>query len=135
MRDSPAKTPGYSSPRWWPVVIDGVWILLFVALGLRSHHHGETPHSLGAVGYPFVVGAVVSSVTLRTRRGLTTPTSGLMIVAGTVAIAMVIRLANGQGTDVAFTLVASAFLTLFLVGWRSVVLLGRTWRDRRHATG
>jgi Protein of unknown function (DUF3054) len=42
---------------------------------------------------------------------------------GTVAVDMVLRVVSGQGTAVAFVLVALAFLGLFLLGWRLVTRL------------
>jgi hypothetical protein len=41
----------------------------------------------------------------------------------TVAIGMVLRVIAGQGTAVAFTGVALAFLGLFLLGWRLLARL------------
>jgi hypothetical protein len=41
---------------------------------------------------------------------------------GTVALGMVLRVVAGQGTAVAFVLVALGFLGLFLLGWRLVAL-------------
>jgi hypothetical protein len=44
-----------------------------------------------------------------------------------VALGMILRVVSGQGTAVAFIVVALAFLGLFLLGWRllSSRLLGR----------
>ena len=48
---------------------------------------------------------------------------GVVIVLVTVALGMVLRVVSGQGTAVAFILVALSFFTLFLVGWRMVARL------------
>ena len=45
---------------------------------------------------------------------------GVVIVLVTVALGMALRVVSGQGTAVAFIIVALSFLTLFLVGWRLV---------------
>nr|MDQ2815294.1 DUF3054 family protein [Actinomycetota bacterium] len=37
---------------------------------------------------------------------------------GAAAVGMVVRVVSGQGTAVAFVVVALAFLGLFLLGWR-----------------
>jgi FtsH-binding integral membrane protein len=42
---------------------------------------------------------------------------------GTVALGMVLRVVAGQGTAVAFIVVALVFLGLFLLGWRALARL------------
>jgi len=49
--------------------------------------------------------------------------SGLVVWLCTVALGMILRVVSGQGTAVAFIIVAVAFLGLFLLGWRVLARL------------
>jgi hypothetical protein len=61
-------------------------------------------------------------VVLARRSDPRTLTSGAIIVALTVVVGMVLRIIAGQGTAVAFVVVALCFLGLFFEGWRAVLL-------------
>ena len=60
--------------------------------------------------------------------------AGLGAWLGAAGFGMALRVAAGQGTALAFVLVALAFLGLFLLGWRVVARVLRRlpgWRLRR----
>ena len=57
--------------------------------------------------------------------------TGLPVWALTVVGGMLLRAASGQGVQVAFVIVASLVVGLFLIGWRAVALLVRRARSRR----
>jgi hypothetical protein len=114
--------------RRYSLIFDLVWILLFVAIGRSAHQHGVTFSGMALTTWPFAVGLTVGWVlTWRRRRTGDTPLDGFVIVLITVAVGMVLRVVSGQGTAFAFILVAIAFLSLFMVGWRLVakVLINR----------
>ncbi len=96
--------------------------LLFVALGVHAHHHREAVLEILDVWYPFAIGVVVAALGRRRTTGLRL-IDGVVSAAITVATAMVLRTFNGQGTDVAFTVVAFAFVTLFFSLWRGALQL------------
>jgi FtsH-binding integral membrane protein len=57
---------------------------------------------------------------------------GIAVWLCTVALGMVLRVVSGQGTALAFIVVALVFLGLFLLGWR---LLARLAVARRLIPG
>jgi hypothetical protein len=102
-------------------VLDLLFVLLFVTIGLSAHQHGITAGGLASVTWPFAVGLGVGwLVTRRRHRSGDAPLDGFVIVAITVALGMILRVVSSQGTAFAFIIVALAFLSLFLVGWRLV---------------
>ena len=54
--------------------------------------------------------------------------AGVAAWLGAVALGMVLRVVAGQGTALAFILVALVFLGLFLVGWRLAARLVSRFR-------
>ena len=102
--------------------LDLLFVLLFVTIGLSAHQHGITAGQLASVTWPFAVGLGVGwLVTRRRHRSGDAPLDGFIIVVTTVALGMILRVVSSQGTALAFIIVALAFLSLFLVGWRLVV--------------
>ncbi len=105
----------------FPLVLDLLFVLLFVSIGRSAHHHGFTLPGLLSTLWPFAVGLGAGWLTVgvRGKTGLSLA-DGSLIVVVTVAVGMVLRVVSGQGTAVAFIIVALAFLGLFLVGWRFI---------------
>ena len=111
-------------------VVDVVAVLLFALIGRVSHDGGP----LGFVGTagPFLVGLAVGWVVMRAWRlpGRIIWT-GIGVWVATVAGGMLLRVATGQGTQVAFILVATATLGVLLLGWRGAgLLIARALRER-----
>ena len=105
------------------LVLDVCCVLLFVAIGRASHTKGETLAGIASTSWPFLCGLAVGWAASRAwRRPLALRPAGLAVWLGTVALGMILRVVSGQGTAVAFIIVALAFLGLFLLGWR---LLGQ----------
>jgi len=98
--------------------VDLIVLVVFVVIGLHSHGHQETVRSIADVWAPFAVGSLVADTLVARRYQPATWIYGLCAAWVTVACAMVIRSANGQGTGVAFSIVATLFVSLFFVGWR-----------------
>lgn len=108
---------------------DVVSIVLFTALGRRSHDEGGNAVT-GALGVaaPFLLALVVGWLVARAWKSPTAAPTGMVIWAVTVALGMVLRhFAWDRGTATAFIIVASCFTLLFLVGWR----LAWEWRASR----
>jgi len=107
----------------FPLVIDALFLMLFVGIGRSAHSHGITVSGMASTLWPFAVGLVAGwLITWRRHRAGEAPLEGLVIVLVTVALGMLLRVVSGQGTVLAFIIVALAFLTLFLVGWRLVMV-------------
>ena len=116
--------------RYSAVVIDCLCVLVFVVIGRASHTTGDTLGGIASTAWPFLCGLLCGWVTARAwRRPLALAPAGVGAWLGTVVIGMLLRLVAGQGTAIAFVIVALAFLGLFLLGWRAVVHLGNWLRS------
>ncbi len=115
--------------------LDVVSVLVFVAIGRASHDHGETAAGMASTSWPFLTGLAVGWMAARAwrRPDLLVPT-GLIVWIACVAVGMVLRVVAGQGTAVAFVIVALAFLGLELLGWRALARAARTARTARKTT-
>ena len=106
------------------VVLDGCCVLIFVVIGRASHTKGESLAGIASTSWPFLCGLAVGWAASRAwRRPLALRPTGLAVWLSTVALGMILRVVAGQGTAVAFILVALVFLGLFLLGWRLLARL------------
>jgi DUF3054 family protein len=109
------------------VLLDVCCVLVFVIIGRASHTKGETLGGIASTAWPFLAGLAAGWIVSRAwRRPFAPRPAGLIVWLLTVALGMVLRVVSGQGTAVAFIVVALAFLGLFLLGWR--LLAGRLAR-------
>jgi FtsH-binding integral membrane protein len=109
-----------------------VVVLIFVVIGRSAHDHGVTASGMAGTSWPFLVGLAAGWVVARTwRRPLELVPTALLVTVTCVAVGMVLRVVSGQGTAVAFVLVAVAFLGTALLGWRALARLAVARRDRR----
>jgi Protein of unknown function (DUF3054) len=117
-----------------PVVVstsvDVCCVLLFVTIGRHTHHDGGTLAGIWHTAWPFLAGLGAGLVFTRYwRRPRAIWPSGIGAWVGAAGAGMVIRVLAGQGTAAAFIVVATAFLALFLLGWRCTVVAGSyLWR-------
>ena len=101
------------------VVLDVCCVLVFVAIGRASHTKGESLAGIASTSWPFLCGLAAGWAASRAwRRPLALRPAGLAVWLCTVALGMILRVVSGQGTAVAFIIVALVFLGLFLLGWR-----------------
>lgn len=105
-------------------LLDVCCVLIFVVIGRASHTQGETVAGIASTSWPFLCGLAAGWAASRAwRRPLALRPAGVAIWLCTVALGMVLRVVSGQGTAVAFIVVALAFLGLFLLGWRVIARL------------
>ena len=106
------------------MVLDVACVLVFVIIGRASHTKGESLAGIASTSWPFLAGLGLGWLAARGwRRPLAIRPEGLVIWLATVALGMILRVVSGQGTAVAFIIVALAFLALFLLGWRLLARL------------
>ncbi len=106
------------------VLLDVCCVLVFVIIGRASHTKGETLGGIASTAWPFLCGLAVGWVVSRAwRHPLALRPAGVIVWLLTVVLGMVLRVVSGQGTAVAFIVVALAFLGLFLLGWRLLAKL------------
>lgn len=111
--------------------IDVVLVIVFAMIGRASH--GESAlDGLLITAWPFLAGLVAGwLITLAWRAPSAPLRTGLGVWAVTVGGGMLLRAASGQGTAVAFIIVAAVTLLVFLVGWRVIAGLVARARVRR----
>jgi hypothetical protein len=109
---------------WVAAAIDVCCVLVFVVIGRDSHAKGEALGGIASTSWPFLAGLAAGWLASRAwRRPLALRPAGIAVWLCTVALGMVLRVVSGQGTALAFIVVALAFLGLFLLGWRLVAKL------------
>jgi hypothetical protein len=114
--------------RLW-VLPDFIIVLLFVAIGRSVHDHGVNVGGMLSTAWPFAAGLFLGWLAAaKLHRTGTSVVDGAVICLVTVTVAMVLRVVAGQGTAVAFILVALCFLGALMLGWR--MLLNRLTRRR-----
>lgn len=109
-------------------------VVLFVALGRRSHDESGAFTAVIETAAPFLVGLAVGWLAARAWRRPTNILTGVTIWPVTILVGMIVRnLVFDRGTATSFVIVATLFVGTFLVGWRVVLRLvdGR----RVHSSG
>lgn len=102
-------------------LVDAVLVVLFVMIGRRSHAEDVDLAGVWQTGWPFLAALVVGwLVSFAWRSPLALWPTGVVVWAVTVAGGMALRAASGQGTELAFVLVATVTLAIFLLGWRAI---------------
>ncbi|WP_201407055.1 DUF3054 domain-containing protein [Mycobacterium sp. 5-140-3-2] len=116
--------------RWlgW-LAVDVVGVLVFCALGRRSHDEGLNLTGIATTAWPFLTGTAVGWLAARGwRRPTAVAPTGVVVWLSTVVVGMVLRKATSAGVTASFVVVATAVTALLLLGWR--VAVGLTLRRR-----
>ncbi|OBK74710.1 DUF3054 domain-containing protein [Mycobacterium sp. 1274761.0] len=101
---------------------DLVAVLVFCAVGRRSHAEGLTASGVAETAWPFLAGAVIGWLLSRAwRRPTAVVPTGLVVWVCTVAVGMVLRKATSAGVAASFVVVAAAATAVLLLGWRLAV--------------
>ncbi|MBM7505463.1 DUF3054 domain-containing protein [Agromyces aurantiacus] len=127
------RTPGVATAVI-AAALDAILIVLFALAGRGSH--AEALDLVGVLGtaWPFLAGAAIGWLAVRAwRRPLATWPTGVGVWAGALVVGMALRALTGQGVALAFVIVATLTLALFLIGWRALAALGSALRTRRRA--
>lgn len=111
---------------WIAVAADVVSVLVFVALGRRSHDEDGGFGAVLEVAAPFLVALAVGWLVVRAwRRPFAVVPTGVVVWGTTVALGLALRrTAFDRGTAVSFMIVTTLVLGALVVGWRAVV----AWR-------
>ena len=126
MTPAPSTRPGAVALAF---VVDAVLVLVFVAIGRRSHTEGITISGVAETGWPFLAALGLGWLVARAWRGpLGIRSPALVIWAATVVGGVALRLVSGQGAQVSFIIVTALVLGLFLLGWRSLTAFVRSRR-------
>jgi hypothetical protein len=105
---------------------DVICVLVFCAVGRRSHAEGLTAAGVAETAWPFLTGTAVGWLLARGWRRPTDPApTGLIVWIATVTVGMALRRLSGQGVAVSFVVVASTVTAVLLLGWRLLTRLTR----------
>ena len=103
-------------------VFDVVAVLVFVALGRRSHDEGgNAVTETLRVAAPFLIALAAGWMVARAWRRPTALDTGVIVWIVTVVVGMLLRnLVFDRGTATSFVMVATIVTGVLLVGWRAV---------------
>ncbi|MEZ5131995.1 MAG: DUF3054 domain-containing protein [Mycobacterium sp.] len=103
-------------------------VLVFTALGRRSHAEGVSLAGVAETAWPFITGTLAGWLLSRGwRRPTALAPTGLVVWVCTVVVGMALRKVTSAGIAVSFIVVASLVTALLLLGWRAALaaLTGR----------
>ncbi|MCV7257693.1 DUF3054 domain-containing protein [Mycobacterium shimoidei] len=97
-------------------------VLVFCALGRRSHDEGLDIAGVAATAWPFVTGTMLGWLVSRGwRRPTAVAPTGVIVWLSTVVVGMLLRKATSAGVAASFVVVASVVTALLLLGWRAAL--------------
>lgn len=104
-------------------IVDALCVVGFAAVG-RASHDSAVLAGLWGTAWPFLAALAVGWVVTFAWRAPSAPVrTGLLVWVITVMGGMILRGLSGQGTAIAFVIVATVTLGLLLVGWRTLASL------------
>jgi Protein of unknown function (DUF3054) len=110
-------------PRRGPVWlgIDVVCVLVFCAIGRRSHDEGLNVTGIVNTAWPFLSWTAVGWLASRAwRRPTAVYPTGVVVWLCTVTVGMLLRKVSAAGVAGSFIVVASTVTALLLLGWRAI---------------
>lgn len=103
------------------LVADVIAVLVFCAVGRRSHDEGLNLGGVAATAWPFLTGTLVGWVVSRGwRRPAAVAPTGVVVWLCTVVVGMLLRKASSAGVAASFVVVAASVTAVLLLGWRAV---------------
>jgi chromate transport protein ChrA len=112
-------------------LVDALAILVFAAIGTRSHEEDLAVVGVVEVAAPFLVGGLVGALVARTWQNPLSPRRGVAVWVGAVVVGMLLRWAFVDRPPLSFIVVATISLAVLVLGWRGVVLGIMRLRGRR----
>ncbi|WP_372699249.1 DUF3054 domain-containing protein [Arthrobacter sp. JSM 101049] len=102
-------------------IIDLLLVVIFAALGRRSHAEGLDAAGILGTAAPFLIAlAIFSCITVVWRESIRIWPHGIVVWIGTVALGLIIRVLTGDTAATPFIVVAALVLGIFLVGRRAI---------------
>ena len=102
------------------LVADLVAVLVFAAIGRRSHTEGLDLDGVAATAAPFLAGLLVGWAAGRLWRDPSRPVAGLWAAGGAAVIGLALRGVVTGRLPATFVLVATVSLMILIVGWRLI---------------
>jgi hypothetical protein len=125
---APTPTPSSRRPSarwmWISLAADALLIVLFAALGRRTHESGLDPLGILETAAPFLLAWAMATAASRPRRTWTDLwPAGVVVWVVTVVGGLLLRVAFGDTAAVSFQVVTACVLGIFLLGRRTVTAL------------
>jgi len=103
------------------LLLDLLMVVVFAAIGRRSHAEGLTVGGVAATAWPFAVGTAAGwAASGGWRAPASVRATGVPVWVVTVAGGVLLRRVTGQGAPVSFVVVTAVVLGVLLLGWRAV---------------
>jgi hypothetical protein len=115
-------------PRRGPVWlgIDVACVLVFCAIGRRSHDEGLNVAGIATTAWPFLSGTALGWLLSQAwRRPTAVYPTGVAVWLCTVAVGMSLRKVTSAGVAGSFIVVAATVTAVLLLGWRAIAGLAR----------
>jgi peptidoglycan/LPS O-acetylase OafA/YrhL len=129
-RGDEVDVPGSRGPARM-LALDVVAVLLFAAVGRRTHAEGVSMVGIAGTAWPFLAGTVGGWAVARAWRRPLSAATGLVVWIGAVALGMLLRRLTGEGTAWPFVVVATVVLGALLLGWRALAHVVRSRAEPR----
>jgi hypothetical protein len=101
------------------LLADVACVVVFCAIGRRSHAEGITVAGVAETAWPFLSGTAVGWLAARAwQRPTSLAPTGIVIWLCTVVLGMLLRKATSAGTALSFVVVATLSTAILLLGWR-----------------
>jgi hypothetical protein len=113
------------------LALDVLGIVLFAAIGRRSHGESGVVAGVAVVAAPFLAGWLAGAALVRLDRRPSGVVRALRALVVALPLALVVRAATGRGVPPTFVVVAACFLGLVLVGRRALSTTVVARRARR----
>ncbi|ORV88398.1 hypothetical protein AWC11_14825 [Mycobacterium interjectum] len=110
----------------WLVSLAGdvIAVLVFCAVGRRSHDEGLNLGGIATTAWPFLSGTLVGWLVSRAwRRPTAVAPTGVIVWLCTVVVGMLLRKVSAAGVAASFVVVAASVTAVLLLGWRAVAEL------------
>jgi Protein of unknown function (DUF3054) len=115
----PIASDERTRPALVALATDAICVVVFAAIGRRSHAEGLNVTGIAETAWPFLTGTGVGWLLARGwRRPAAVAPTGLVAWLCTVTLGMLLRKATSQGTAPSFIVVASLSTAVLLLGWR-----------------
>jgi hypothetical protein len=108
-------------PGWVAPVADVAVVVVFVAIGRRSHNEANDASGFLGTLWPFVAGLAAGALATRLYAAPLEWRRAVPAWLVTVAVGLALRIGVvGHEFKLSFAIVATTFLGLFLLGWRAI---------------
>ncbi|MEJ2867685.1 DUF3054 domain-containing protein [Actinomycetospora sp. OC33-EN08] len=102
-------------------LVDVLAVLVFAAIGRRSHDEDGALLGVLTTAAPFLLGAVVGALVARSWRDPLSWRSGVGVWLGAVVVGLALRAVLYERLPVSFAVVATIALAVLVLGWRGAV--------------